>query len=99
VDRYDEMMRRLIEHFTPSPTMTTQAADAFLDDRDLDLLDDLFDIVDRSFSTRALAHALNAEPCPLELSCILDRLTLAELSELVENRYDPSFVLSYGAAS
>ena len=79
--------------------MTTQAADAFLDDRDFDLLDDLFDIVDRSFSTRALAHALNAEPCPLKLSCILDRLTLAELSELVENRHDPSFVLSYGAAS
>lgn len=70
-----------------------------LDEIETVSFDDLFDIVDRSFSTRALAHALGAEPCPLELSCILDRLTLAELSELVENRHDPSFVLSYGAAS
>ena len=74
--------------------MKTQAADAFLDDRDFDLLDDLWDIIDRSFSTRALAHALNAEPCPLKLSIILDDLSLEQLTELVEHRDDPSFVLA-----
>jgi len=65
--------------------MTTETAD---------LVSDLWDIIDRSFSTRALAHALNAEPCPLELSIILEKLSLAQLTELVENRHDPSFVLA-----
>jgi len=59
-----------------------------------DLISDLWDIIDRSFSTRALAHALSAEPCPLELSIILEKLSLAQLTELVEHRYDPSFVLA-----
>ena len=59
-----------------------------------DLISDLWDIIDRSFSTRALAHALSAEPCPLELSIILERLSLAQLTELVDNAHDPSFVLA-----
>ncbi len=65
--------------------MTTETAD---------LVSDLWDIIDRRCSTRALAHALNAEPCPLELSIILEKLSLAQLTELVENRHDPSFVLA-----
>ena len=51
------------------------------------------DTIDRSYSMHDLARALNAKPCHIELSYIIYELSLAQLSELVEHRDDPSFVL------
>lgn len=57
----------------------------------------LWNEIDCSFSTEALARALGAEPCPLSLSIILERCTIEELENLVEHKHDPNFRLCYGA--
>ena len=59
----------------------------------------VIDILDRIYSTHALARALSTRPCSFEHARILRRLRVEQLVELVDNAHDPSFVLSYGAAS